>query len=188
MGSSFTEYRGRRFWARDLKLEVWLYVLGLIVDRQPVRPAWLVAAREHWRLQATVGFQGTVGADLDGQVGTDPGRAELLIGLAERAELYLRRHKMITAGELVDGGVGGPQVDWDSDLDTEVIWPAFVVNCRVARQYDQHGYARKDPAGDFPAAAAPRGSTVSACLRVGQGRAVGATVAGRPPPGRDPAR
>jgi hypothetical protein len=123
VGSSFTGFRGRGFWARDLKVEVWLYVLGLIVDRQLVRPAWLVRVGEHWREQATVGFNGVVDAGLDGQVGIDPARLVLLIGLAEQAEQYLRQRQVLTAGELAAAGVAGWQARRDGDLDTALVLP-----------------------------------------------------------------
>src|SRR5438105_4492862 len=67
MGKSFTEFRGRGFWARDKPLELWLRLVTLHLRyRVWVEDAAFRDLRETW-LTATSGCQGCVGdcANLD---------------------------------------------------------------------------------------------------------------------------
>ena len=61
MGKSFTEFRGRGFWARDTPLELWLRLVTLHLRyRVWVEDAAFRDLRETW-LIATSGCQGCVG-------------------------------------------------------------------------------------------------------------------------------
>ena len=85
MTSSFTDYRGHGFWARDARLAAWLRQLVHAIDRWPDRPAWLREARDDWHLQATAGFMGCVSASLDTWRGTDPDRVAAVAALSAEA-------------------------------------------------------------------------------------------------------
>src|SRR5262245_34035359 len=89
VGTSFTEHRGKGFWARDGALELWLFLLAEEAGRSEAPADWLRAAAEDWRLQATVGFVGCVSASLDEHAPTQE-RAAVVLGLAERALERLR--------------------------------------------------------------------------------------------------
>jgi hypothetical protein len=89
VGTSFTSYRGRGFWARDGQVEVWLYLLVQEIDRLPSPPDWLREARESWHVQSTLGLMGCVSAGLD-EVATTPERVRVLVDLAHGALRWLR--------------------------------------------------------------------------------------------------
>jgi len=116
MGSSYTEYRGRGFWTRDGRLEIWLYQLVLTIDSRPDRPAWLRPARDHWELEATVGFVGCIDPDLDGILGTDADRVAALADLCEQALRAVRDAGVIRRDAMASAGVGGPGTVWLGDV------------------------------------------------------------------------
>lgn len=137
VGSSFTEYRGRGFWARDSKLEIWLYLLVKTIDRHnPIEP-WLSRARDDWHIQATAGMTGCVCASLDEHLGDRASHVATLIVLAEEAERGLIDGQAIPVSELARAGVGGDGCTWTCDVDPAVIQPiarAFIdlVEGRIA--------------------------------------------------------
>ena len=57
MGTSFTSYRGKGFWARDGQVEVWLYLLVQEIDRLDPPPDWLLEVRHDWHVNATLGMR-----------------------------------------------------------------------------------------------------------------------------------
>ncbi|WP_427886753.1 hypothetical protein ACQHIV_28440 [Kribbella sp. GL6] len=118
MGSSFTDFRGYGFWARDGLLEVWLEVLAEVVPADA--PRWLRDAERHWRLHARAGFQGCVDADLDSRLISDD-RVETLLALMDQAYEHVFRVAgetgHVPAAWLNDRGVGGEGVVWTCDLE-----------------------------------------------------------------------
>jgi hypothetical protein len=87
VAKSFTDYRGRGFWAHDGLLCVWLAALADVVPDDDA-PPWLREAEQHWREQAGVGFMGCVDAGLD-KLLASPQRAQVVLGLAETASRCL---------------------------------------------------------------------------------------------------
>ncbi len=83
MGSSFTEFKGYGFWSRDYFLEEWLRELAAECRKQIPYQSWLVAACEHWELQATGIFNGWVHANLD-EFLTDAERESLITSISEK--------------------------------------------------------------------------------------------------------
>jgi hypothetical protein len=90
MGSSFTRFRGHGFWTRDPLLEVWLRLLANEVDRTPNAPAWLIAARTHWHVQATTGLIGWIHANLD-EILIDDERVRCVENICRNAPVRLRQ-------------------------------------------------------------------------------------------------
>ncbi len=81
VGTSYVEYRGRGFWTRDAALET---ILGLlVVDLQPLSAddEALSAVLDSWPLQATIGMNGCVSADLDENLANPSVRSLVLAGL-----------------------------------------------------------------------------------------------------------
>jgi hypothetical protein len=113
MGSSFTDFRGYGFWARDGLLGIWLEALAEVVPAEA--PGWLRDAERHWRLHARTGFQGCVNADLDARL-TSEDRVETLLALADQAYEYVSRVAgetgHVPAAWLNDRGVGGEDAVW----------------------------------------------------------------------------
>ncbi|MCX4762968.1 hypothetical protein OG562_18685 [Streptomyces sp. NBC_01275] len=122
MGSSYMEYRERGFWARDFQAEVWLHLLSEEAASVTGRPAWLDAARNDWRLQATVGFMGCVSACLDEHLRADPDRVAVVVALSERVRARLLRWAPAIPRDVVNGfGTGGEGTTFGGDLDTVVL-------------------------------------------------------------------
>lgn len=123
MGTSFTDYRGRGFWARDSVLELWLFVLSLEIDGASQTPPWLLNARDDWRLQATVGFQGCVSASLDEHLGDDTSRVSLLLCVAASARRRLLDYGPVVPRRVLNSfGLGGGGT-FQADLDPAVVLP-----------------------------------------------------------------
>jgi biotin carboxylase len=83
MGSSFVEYKGHGFWARDPFVEGWLQRLVREIDLVATPDQWLVAARGYWVERATGGFNGCVDCGFDDLL-TDAAREVFLLELATR--------------------------------------------------------------------------------------------------------
>jgi hypothetical protein len=83
----------------------------------------LSGAVDHWRLQATAGFQGSVDAGLDEVVGAAAPRVETLIAVAELAQDDLRRRPTISQDELAAAGIGGEPDLWTQDVEGAAILP-----------------------------------------------------------------
>ncbi|MCQ8186780.1 hypothetical protein [Streptomyces rugosispiralis] len=109
MGSSNMFYRGSGFWVRDSQAEVWLYLLAQEAKAVAAPAEWLVAAREDWELQATVGFVGFVSSRLDDHVGTHPDRVALTLELSERVLRRLLAWSPAIPKDVANSfGTGGP--------------------------------------------------------------------------------
>lgn len=65
MGTSFTNYSGYGFWARDDQVEVWLALMVRQMDREPQLSAHRKAARDHFAMQSSGIFLGFVSPELD---------------------------------------------------------------------------------------------------------------------------
>ncbi|MER6139912.1 hypothetical protein ABT174_07610 [Streptomyces sparsogenes] len=120
MGTSYTEYRGHGFWAGDAHIEMWLYFLSEEVAQLSERPAWLDAAQDHWRSQATVGFVGCVSACLDEHVGVDPDRVATVLALSARTRARVEGWAPAIPRDVANGfGTGGEGSYFTHDVDTE---------------------------------------------------------------------
>ena len=123
VGSSFTGYQGRGFWASDAKLELWLYLMCREIDSRRDAPAWLREARQAWHEQATAGFNDCVSAALDQHVASDPARAGLLRGIAAEAISRLMAYQPAMSRDLLNSlGLGG-DCTWTQDLDPATLLP-----------------------------------------------------------------
>lgn len=119
MGSSFTEFRGRGFWADDGALEVWLYFLSEEAKAH-ADASWLRKAAEDWRIQATVRFVGCISASLDEHLAL-PDRVDVAIGLAEKALKRLREWGNVIPRQTLNSlGVGGPTSEFTRDVEATV--------------------------------------------------------------------
>jgi len=119
MGSSFTSFRERGFWARDASVELWLYLLAAEVRRLEQAPAWLLEAAEDWTMQATVGMTGCVSAGLDAWAST-PERVAVLLSLSESALASLRaRGSTLSRAWLNSLELGGPGSYFTGDVPAE---------------------------------------------------------------------
>ncbi|MHC4177060.1 MAG: hypothetical protein ACYSWU_06120 [Planctomycetota bacterium] len=139
MGTSFTEFKGRGFWARDSSIEFWLWLLAQEIDRRDEVAGWLAEAREHWHVQATEGFTGCVDASLDEYL-TSPERVQTVLGLAERALDGLQgRGAVLSADWLNSLGIGGQGARFGEDVPTEVfarVGEAFIKLLREELPWD----------------------------------------------------
>lgn len=88
MGSSFIDFRDYGFWAWDGAVEVWLYLLVQEIDKLESIPDWLKEARDHWLLQATVGFVGWIHPQLDNYL-VSQDRINLVVTLSEHVLKWL---------------------------------------------------------------------------------------------------
>jgi hypothetical protein len=124
MGSSFTAYRGYGFWAPDSKVEVWLYLLCMEIDRRADEPQWLRNARFDWHHQATAGFVGCVSASLDQHLGEDPDRRARLLAVAVAAIARLVSYGPMIPKEVLNSfGVGGEGAHFAQDLPSDLFRP-----------------------------------------------------------------
>jgi hypothetical protein len=101
VGSSFTEFRGCGFWARDPSLEVWLYLLARELGDMGDRPEWLSVARQDWHVKATAGFGGCICANLDEYI-TSPDRVELIVRLSNRVLVWLQKQGPLISASLLN--------------------------------------------------------------------------------------
>jgi hypothetical protein len=100
MATSFTEFKECGFWSRDAFLEEWLGQLAAECRKQTPLPPWLVAACEHWELQATGIFMGWVHANLD-EFLIDPERVSLIISISENVmNMFPPEHHLNRTGDL----------------------------------------------------------------------------------------
>ncbi len=89
MGSSYTDFRGKGFTAKDGQVCVWLFLLVEEIEKVETPPAWLCELKKHFHEQSTLSINGCVNPDLDELV-TDDTRTKMLIELAESALQRLR--------------------------------------------------------------------------------------------------
>lgn len=114
MGSSYTEFKGNGFWARDGQVEVWLYLLVEQIDLIENAPEWLKALQEEWHIQATVGFNGCVTAGLDQALNTEEKR-ELILRLSQTVLEKLRSQgPELTVKADYSYGADGPETICDA--------------------------------------------------------------------------
>jgi hypothetical protein len=102
MGASYTEFRGDGFWARDSEVEFWLCLMVEQIDQIENPPEWLVAARNHWWIHGTEGFNGCVSADLDEFAAKEERRATLY-SLSGKALARLQAQGEILSKAFLDG-------------------------------------------------------------------------------------
>ncbi|MGP4047807.1 hypothetical protein [Streptomyces sp. 2A115] len=122
MGSSYMDYGGSGFWARDFQAEVWLHLLSEEAGGVVGRPAWLDGARADWELQATVGFTGCVSSCLDEHLGTDPDRVALVVALSERVRQRLVQRAPVIPKDVANAfGTGGEKESFGGDLETSLL-------------------------------------------------------------------
>jgi len=123
VGSSFTGYQGRGFWARDGKLELWLYLMCQEIDSRPDAPGWLRETRAAWHEQATAGLNGCISAALDQHLAGDPARAGLLRAVTAQAISRLLAYQPAMSRDLLNSfGLGGDS-SWTTDLDPATMLP-----------------------------------------------------------------
>jgi hypothetical protein len=129
MGTSFVEFGGFGFWARDSSLELWLCLVAREIDKEVVIEEWKATIREHFVVQATAGFNGCVTAlseELQQLLSENP-RRQWLIDLSERAFAGLRSHSPLAKGEWlnavmeIEGRVGIPTVWHEGPRDISPI-------------------------------------------------------------------
>jgi hypothetical protein len=119
MGSSFIDFKGYGFWARDTHIDLWLYLLVREIDKLESGDDWLKGAREHWLEQATVAFVGWVHPQLDDYL-TSQERVDLVIRLSERVLKLLNEKGGHVSGEYLNArGIGGggyqPATTWEME-------------------------------------------------------------------------
>ena len=120
MGHSITDFRGAGFTARDWKVEVWLQLLAREVDQLSTPPAWLAAARDHWREQATLRINGCIRPELDVYL-TDDQRVAVVHNLAQRVYDSLLQFGERVPRDFLNGLCRLPQREqYSQDMQTEV--------------------------------------------------------------------
>ena len=124
MGSSFIDYRGRGFWTRDAKIELWLYLLCIEINQAEDVPDWLLRVRDDWHLQATIGCVGCVSPSLDQHVGNDQQRVARLLALSDRARRRLMAYSPTIPKDVLNSfGTGGPGAEYPHDVEPAVYLP-----------------------------------------------------------------
>lgn len=120
MGHSTTVFRGVGFTAKDWKLEVWLHLLACEVDKMPDPPAWLIAIRDYWRVQATLSVNGCIGTGLD-EFLTDDGRVAVVRTIAQRVFASLLRFGESVPRDFLNNLCRHPAFSqWTQDVETEL--------------------------------------------------------------------
>ena len=120
MTTSYTDYRGRGFWADDTVIELWLH---LLVHTRPARcrAAWIIRARDAWAVQARVGFLGCVDLGLDEHLAGDPTREAEFVTLINAFDDHLESlGAMIPAPTATLYNVGGG-TEFGADVDIAVL-------------------------------------------------------------------
>ncbi len=129
MGTSFTAFQGRGFWASDSSLEVWLYLLASEINSMLDVPDWLAQAQDEWLMMAQVGLVGSIHADLDGLL-TTPQKKEQVIKLAQQTITSLEAHGPLLSQERLNAmNTGGSGSYFTRDVETDLflqIGKAFV--------------------------------------------------------------
>jgi hypothetical protein len=110
MGSSYTDFRGNGFWARDGQVEVWLYLLVEEITLIENAPSWLKKLQEEWHIQATVGFNGCVTAGLDESIDTEEKRKCIISICKSVLEKVRNQGPELTVKAEYSYGAGGPDI------------------------------------------------------------------------------
>ncbi|HYE19457.1 MAG TPA: hypothetical protein VEA69_13485 [Tepidisphaeraceae bacterium] len=94
MGSSYIEYDGQGFWARDELIELWLRIFSDLTADDATDDEWFGQVRREFRELATTGFVGCV----------DPRLDALIDGRADRRTKLLRQSEAVISvvGRLPD--------------------------------------------------------------------------------------
>jgi len=77
MGTSFVQYNGFGFWARDAVLGDWLTSLSNELEQLPQIEPWQASLAKHWREQSTIDA-GCISVDLDNFITNEAKKAALL--------------------------------------------------------------------------------------------------------------
>ncbi|MBD2101662.1 hypothetical protein [Leptolyngbya sp. FACHB-261] len=122
MGSSFIDFKGYGFWARDASVEVWLDLLVQEIDKLEKVSDWLKEARSDWFEQATVGFVGCVDPKLDHFLISQE-RIDLVLTLSENTLRWLERQGKYLSKESLNSSMGSevdnPKGWWEQDVETQ---------------------------------------------------------------------
>ena len=117
MGSSFIDFKDYGFWARDAGIEAWLYLLVQEIDKLDPIPEWLKEARNHWYIQATVGFIGCIHPQLDDYLESQD-RINLIVMLSERVLKWLDTQGEYLSREYLNSlDIGGEGSCWTVDVE-----------------------------------------------------------------------
>jgi hypothetical protein len=123
VGTSFVEYKGFGFWARDNFLEGWLNSLLDEMQKLPAKEQWQDSLLEHWRTQASIDG-GCMSIGLD-EFLTDITKKDFVLLVSRRAlehsnllgrrtgELFidLLEEKLTTTASSPIDYLSGPRVD-----------------------------------------------------------------------------
>jgi hypothetical protein len=119
VGTSYTDYDGRGFWARDSVVELWLNELVAMIDASADTPAWLRKARDWWWIQASAGFTGCVSVGLDQHLAGDPDRELLFLDLVRRADERIASYGPVIPADVANSfGIGGSGAVFLGEVDT----------------------------------------------------------------------
>jgi hypothetical protein len=120
MTTSYTDYRGRGFWADDTVIELWLH---LLVEAGPTRcdTAWIGRARDDWAIQASVGFLGSVNVALDDHLAGDPTRESEFVTLVNEFD-----NRLASLGPTIPAAIAtsyhvGGGTEFIDDVDVGVL-------------------------------------------------------------------
>jgi hypothetical protein len=120
MTSSHVDYRGRGFWANDTTIELWLHLL-LQTNSARSGLAWFARARDHWRVQAGVGFLGCVNVGLDEHLAGDPTRESEFVALIHQFDEHLASlGPAIPAATATSYNIGGG-TEFFADVDIDIL-------------------------------------------------------------------
>ncbi len=119
MGSSFIDFKDYGFWSRDDGIEVWLSLLVREIDRLDSVPDWLKEARDHWLLQATVGFGGWIHPQLDDYLVTQD-RINLVLMLSERVLKWLNEQGEYFSQEYLTSLDTSRESWWTAEIEVEM--------------------------------------------------------------------
>jgi hypothetical protein len=119
VGSSYTDYGGRGFWARDSVVELWLNELVAVIDASVATPAWLRKARDWWWIQASAGLTGSVSVGMDQHLAGDRDRESLFLDLVRRVGERIASYGPAIPADVANSfGIGGSGAVYLADVDT----------------------------------------------------------------------
>jgi hypothetical protein len=120
MTTSYTDYRGRGFWANDTVIELWLHLLTHTIPTKP-HPAWIARACDDWAIQASVGFLGCVDVGLDRHLAGDPTREAQFLTLIHDVDEHLTAlGPAIPAATATSYRIGG-RTEFLVDVDVRIL-------------------------------------------------------------------
>ena len=110
VGSSYTDFKGKGFWARDGQVEVWLYLLVEEINCIKAPSAWLKKLQEECHIQATVGFNGCITAGLDEAIDTEEKRNYILELCQSALDKLRNQGPNLTVKAEYSYGADGPDI------------------------------------------------------------------------------